>query len=295
MSEDELLVKILSFLPTKVAVSTSVLSKQWKYLWKRVLKLEYDDTQIKTKPSKSQKRLRRFVKRNLLIDRESDIESLSLKFSTTPFQREDIESWVGFAVSRGVRQLSIAYSTVKFWHPVSLPINLYTSKSLVSLKLEDEISWYIPRTVSLPSLKTLQLQGVIYSYSDQDPLQRFLSNCPVLENLTLKHINKRCDSETKFSVIVRSLQSLSIEIGDVTYLDGYMIDTPSLRYLKIKDHYNRPSCSIENMPKLEEAYIDVVFPNTKKLLEPIASVKRLTLCVTVNSAQVMNLLASDIL
>ncbi|KAF2590229.1 hypothetical protein F2Q70_00041837 [Brassica cretica] len=40
---DELLVKILSFLPTEDAVSTSVLSKQWRFLWMRLPKLEYHD------------------------------------------------------------------------------------------------------------------------------------------------------------------------------------------------------------------------------------------------------------
>ncbi|XP_010476609.1 PREDICTED: putative FBD-associated F-box protein At5g56410 [Camelina sativa] len=227
ISEDELLVKILSFLPTKDAVSTGVLSKQWKYLWKRVQKLDYDDTHIKTKPS----RFRRFVKSNLLIDRESDLESLSLKFSTRPFQVEDIYSWVRFAVSRGVRHLSIAYSSDKEWYT---PIYLFTCKSLVSLKLEGQIS-----------------------VSCQDFLQWVRSNCPVLENLTLKIINKKRDSTEELSINVPSLQSLSVEIDGESDFDGY----------------------------LEEAYIDVVSPNTKKLLEPIASVKRLLLCLTVNSAQ----------
>ncbi|KAF3495503.1 hypothetical protein DY000_02057850 [Brassica cretica] len=40
---DELLVKILSFLPTENAVSTSLLSKQWRFLWMWLPKLEYHD------------------------------------------------------------------------------------------------------------------------------------------------------------------------------------------------------------------------------------------------------------
>lgn len=96
-----------------------------------MVKLEYDDTDSKNKLSKSQKRFWRFVKNNLQIDRQSSLESLHLKFSTHPFQREDIESWVGFAVSRGVRQLSIAYSSSS-WNPAMLPDSLYYCKSLVS-------------------------------------------------------------------------------------------------------------------------------------------------------------------
>ncbi|KAF3549938.1 hypothetical protein DY000_02002767 [Brassica cretica] len=38
---DELLVKILSFVPTEVAVSTSILSKRWKFVWMWVSKLEF--------------------------------------------------------------------------------------------------------------------------------------------------------------------------------------------------------------------------------------------------------------
>ncbi|KAL1195215.1 putative F-box/FBD/LRR-repeat protein [Cardamine amara subsp. amara] len=281
ISEDELLVKILSFLPTKAAVSTSVLSKQWKNLWKRVVKLEYDDTDSKIKPSKFRKRFRNFVKKNLQIDRESALESLYLKFSTQPFKGEDIESWVGFAVSRGVRQLSIAYSSNKRRHAM-LPVSLYCCNSLVSLKLEEEIFVRIPDRVCLPSLKTLNLQSVQFCYNEEDPLRRFLPNCPVLENLTVKHI-KQCGN--RFSVIVPSLQSLSLEISDQNIFDEYVIDTPSLRYLKFKDQYIRRSCSIENMPKLEEADIDVASPDTKKFLEPIASVKHLSLCLKVKSAK----------
>ncbi|CAG7907187.1 unnamed protein product [Brassica rapa] len=40
---DELLVRILTFIPTKVAVSTSILSKRWEFLWTWVPKLEFVD------------------------------------------------------------------------------------------------------------------------------------------------------------------------------------------------------------------------------------------------------------
>ncbi|CAH8279914.1 unnamed protein product [Arabidopsis lyrata] len=130
---DELLVKILSFLPTRVAVSTSVLSKQWEFLWMWLPKLEYDD-----------------------YDHITDL-------------------------SRCVRELSIGLS---HFNVVSLPSSLYTCKSLVTLKLEGEkVLVDVPRTVFLPSLKTLQLERV--TYSTEDSLRLLLSYCPVLEDLSI--------------------------------------------------------------------------------------------------------------
>ncbi|CAH2071364.1 unnamed protein product, partial [Thlaspi arvense] len=55
-----LLVKILSFLPSKTVVSTSILSEIWEFLWMWLSKLEYINDFSSPKPS-----LRDFIKNNL--------------------------------------------------------------------------------------------------------------------------------------------------------------------------------------------------------------------------------------
>ncbi|CAH2071368.1 unnamed protein product [Thlaspi arvense] len=286
-SDDELLVKILTYLPTKVAVSTSVLSKQWKFLWMRVPKLEYDDRRIfyETQSmllkgdtaravsllSKSE-RIRCFIDRNLPFLRSPVIESLCLRFSTAPFKPEDITSWVALAVSRSVRELS-----VDFLHCISvpnalLPSSLYTCESLVTLKLEGRVLVDVPHAGCFPSLKTLHLRYL--TYADEESFQRLLSSSSVLEDLVIQR-RLYGDNVKEVVVIIPSLFSLSFEVTDSC---GCVIDTPSLKYFKVKYYSKNPSYLIVDMPKLEEADITVFgFCNIKKILKPVTSVKRLSL------------------
>ncbi|XP_019095646.1 PREDICTED: putative FBD-associated F-box protein At5g56410 [Camelina sativa] len=292
-SDDVLLVKILSFLPTKDAVSTSILSKQWKFLWMRVPKLEYDDINIYMKRrfiaeslrSEKSQRMRSFINKNLPLHSSPFIESLYLRFFTASFEPEDIKLWVEIAVSRSVQEL-----TVKFYLPKGisncalLPTSLYTCESLMTLKLRDRILVDVPHGFCLPSLKTLHLENV--TYADEESLQRLLSNCPVLEDLVVER-RREGDNVTKFAVNIPSLLSLSIAISGQC---SYVIDAPSLKYFGAKYFSESPSTGvIGNMPKLEEANITTGLESEtldiKKLLKPVASVKRLSLYILNSSAE----------
>ncbi|KAG7550295.1 FBD domain [Arabidopsis thaliana x Arabidopsis arenosa] len=277
-SDDELLVKILSFLPTKVAVSTSILSKQWRFLWMWVPKLEYDDT-INCDMEKN-KRMQLFIDRNLPLHRAPVIESLCLKSSCSSFQPKYIKFWVDIAVSRCLRELSVTFYMRKLRTYALLPSSLYTCKSLVTLVLKYEIFVDVPSMVCLPSLKTLHLLGVIYA--DEESLQRLLSNCSLLEDLVVKRCNS--DNVRKFAVIIPSL--LSFEITDVCTSDEYVIDTPSLKYFKARFLSKSLSCLIVNMPKLEEADIALRgSPDVRKLLKSVSSVRRLSLFLQVKNVE----------
>ncbi|KAL0674055.1 hypothetical protein Bca4012_002036 [Brassica carinata] len=254
---DELLVKILSFLPTKVAVSTSIFSKQWDFLWMWLPKLDYSTR----KYSESEcTRLRRFLNKNL----------------------PNRASWSGgkgtSAEVPAITTSSPGYSGFNIPSVLNmLPSSLYTCKSLVSLKLNGRrLLVDVPRMVSLPYLKTFLLQDV--KYKNEDSLQRLLSNCPVLEDLVVEGC--KGDNMVKFIVIVPSLQRLTVNI--LEDLDEFVMDTPSLKYFKL-DYYNYKNhhCLIERMPKLEEAYVELSFNPVyiDRFIGSITSVKRLTLCI----------------
>ncbi|CAH2070251.1 unnamed protein product [Thlaspi arvense] len=279
---DELLVKILSVVPTKVAVSTSILSKRWEFLWMWVPKLEYNDVNDITDTNGSESSLQRyrdFINKNLPLHRAPIIESLCLRFRSASFRPEDINLWVGIAVSRCVRELSICYLPYNDEPGVALPSSLHTCKSLVTLKIEGmEIIVDVPGTGCLPCLKTLELRNV--AYSSEDSLGLLLSCCPVLEDLFIERVEG--DNVKALVVVVPSLQRLSLYTEDSCSSDGYVIDTPSLKYFELLDHRDSFSYSIKHMPNLEEAYISIL-KDLDEFLEAITSVKRLILKVLTNN------------
>ncbi|CAA0392737.1 unnamed protein product [Arabidopsis thaliana] len=287
---DELLVKVLSFLPTKDAVRTSLLSMRWKSLWMWLPKLEYDFRHYSVSEGQG---LARFITLSLLGHKAPAIESLSLKLrygAIGSIKPEDIYLWVSLAVhDSNVRELSLKLCTFAE-RPTKLPKSLYKCKSIVILKLKDEILVDVPRKVCLPSLKTLFLGRV--TYSDEDSLHRLLSNCPVLEDLVVER--DRIDNLGKLSVVVKSLQRLTLKMSCPCHLDGIMMNTPSLKYLKVTDERQESDSDnesdsdspryfydFEDMPKLEEADFVLTFQNIKKFFKFVTSIKRLSLCLGV--------------
>ncbi|CAN6904396.1 unnamed protein product [Brassica oleracea] len=268
---DELLIKILMLVPTKVAVSTSILSKRWEYLWMWLPKLDYGPRNC----SESEcEKLRCFLDRNLPLHRAPVLESFRLDLCCSRFKPENINMWVLTAVSHCLRELEMMLYESDPAKPFVLPSNLYACKSLVVLKLGGDILLDVPTMASLPSLKTMKLQSVRY-FSDKT-LPLLLSKCPLLEDLV---VDLREDDTPRYlGVVVPSLQSLSLYIPYNNHIiDGFVLVTPALKYFKLMD-YNEHYCLIENMPNLIEAYLDVDCPDIKDLIGSITSVKRLSIC-----------------
>lgn len=149
------------------------------------------------------------------------------------------------------------------------------------LKLKGNILLDVPRMVGLPSLKTLQIQSV--KLLDGESFRKILSICPVLENLLVKLYGGYVNMGM-INVGIPSLLRLSLQIPYDGLLDGLVIDTPSLKYLKLEDYDKEylPSCLIEDLPQLEKAYLDVNYRDVERLIASITSVKRLTLALEVN-------------
>ncbi|XP_019086275.1 PREDICTED: putative F-box/LRR-repeat protein At4g15060 [Camelina sativa] len=286
---DELLLKILLLLPAKTAVSTSILSKRWEFLWMWLPKLEYDCSDCS---AAEQERLKRFINLNLPFHKAPIIESLRLKFNgpVPTFEPQAIELWVAFAVSHCIRELSLAvrviHSVYFMSQPPRLPSILYICKSLVILNLNDDVLIDVPRMACLPFLKTLLLRHV--TYSDENSLTKLLSSCPVLEDLVLER--SEFDYFETWKLNVPSLQRLTVEISRTNDFRELVLRTPSLKYFKVTEDYSENgsySFSSNTMPKLEEVEIDSVYLGFDKFVTSITFVKRLSLCVGANPLEAL--------
>ncbi|CAG7867216.1 unnamed protein product [Brassica rapa] len=194
------------------------------------------------------------------------------------FQPENIKLWVGIAVSRCVRELtlSIRYNSPRNKPFVPLPSSFYTCcSSLTALKLKGESIFVdVPQSVNLPSLKTLKLRDV--TYLNDDALRLLLSNCTALEELFIDRYGEADDNVRALVVENSTLQRLTLKMYS-DHLDvQHVIVTPSLKYFKLYDEGHDLSYSIEHMPKLEEADIDVS-SSLDELLGSMTPVKRLSL------------------
>ncbi|KAJ4897005.1 F-box/FBD/LRR-repeat protein [Raphanus sativus] len=149
---DQMLLEILSWLPTREVVATMLLSRQWEFLWKQVPTLDHAFSQNDGKDSSD------FVNTFLRLN-ESPVFR-SFKLSVSPYcDARNVRTWIDFAVSRRVRHLEIDLTAARKPMITTLPKRLYTCGTLTCLNLKalvlDEIPEEYP--IRLASLHYLYL------------------------------------------------------------------------------------------------------------------------------------------
>jgi len=166
---DELLLNILSSLPSKDVVVTSVLSKRWRSLWKEGKTLRYDGESIG----------RTYWKFVQFISKRPSVETMQLKM-TPPCPSRDIKPLINIAVARSLRELKIEMVFNSF----DLPNSFYMFSQLDTVTLEKLSLKDVPRDVRLICLKRLHL--ILVKFSSDESVKTLLSICPSLEDLVVK-------------------------------------------------------------------------------------------------------------
>ncbi|PNY04576.1 F-box/LRR-repeat protein [Trifolium pratense] len=179
---DSLLYHILSFLPTKDAVVTTVLSKRWKPLGLSQIILNFDH---KTFPDLST--LSRIFK-SFLAKRRTNLPNLpihSFNFTYHKYSRyrrnteKKFANIVNIALKRGIQNLILDTK-------MELPSCILSCKNLVVLKLKSLAFNNVPQVVVLPSLKVLHLERVTFLHYDY--FLKLLSGCSILQDLEIKDL-----------------------------------------------------------------------------------------------------------
>lgn len=273
---DDLLVKILLFVPTKYIVTTMILSKRWRTIWTEVPRLEYED--IVSNTNSEQKSVWWFLEKSLQLHKAPILESLCIQLKEICPTNVDVVKLVAQAVDRSLRRLLFHLSWLA--KPTSMPNRLYTCETLTELELFNKIILDVPPSVCLPSLAKLFLFCVVYK--DDVSLFRLLSNCPVLRILLV--IRSEEDGNVKkYTVKVPSLEEFTylykrpLSLAENTR--SLVLDCPALTKLSINDH-SGDSCSIGNMPSIVRAELSTFCYPDKKILRHISSATSLSLTLT---------------
>ncbi|KAF8110718.1 hypothetical protein N665_0079s0034 [Sinapis alba] len=234
---------ILSFLPTKEAASTSVLSKRWRLLFASVTNIDFESDE--DSPSFIE-----FVDRVLALQGNASINRFSLNFTDYP-DPVPVTAWILNVLRRGVSELELSVSDVAF------PPEVFVSKTLVKLKLgeggglsfSDDVA-----KVYLPKLKSLEMDSVVFE-EDGVGFVKLLSGCPVLEELAL--VNIRWEYWKSCSVSVKSLRKLKFFCEDNDENPkSVSFDTPMLEYLEYSDNIAKKYPKVK-FSSLVEAHISL--------------------------------------
>lgn len=248
---DSLRSQILLLLTTKDSIKTSVLSARWRDIWLHVpgLDLRVDDLPPYGQVFPS------FNYKYIKFNHKSRLQKFKIKYHVCNDYRDQFLEWIGPSVERGIQHLDVETDI-----GTCMPQNIYKSNTLVSLKLV-ALGLETPNSdVSLPCLKILPLEHILY---DDDPLtlEKLISGCSVLEDLTMIR-QTYTPGTVMLSLRMRSQSLKSFRLTFEYTMEGadfsVEIDAPKLKYLSFKDNQS-DKIVIKNLSSLLMIDIDTEF------------------------------------
>ncbi|KAK6134386.1 hypothetical protein DH2020_031875 [Rehmannia glutinosa] len=265
---DAVICQILSFLPTKRSVATSILAKRWRFLWTHVPNLDFDGEN------------HNIINRVIMLHKVQSLTTFRLRY-TYNCEDYEFETWITIAIARNVQNLDIRLD-----YQFMLPRCLFTCKTLVNLTLHNCVCIPSSDAVSLPSLKKLGFYSVRYQVDEALP--HLLSCCPVLEELII-------DGIVDTDLFCYDIFSPTIKVLNVFlfyHRFGYdpnveiKINAPALRYLQLRDYVCK-QISAQMLTSLIQANIvcccfhdgehDYYFQSVVKFIDSLCNVKYLKL------------------
>ncbi|CAH2078472.1 unnamed protein product [Thlaspi arvense] len=251
---DEVLGQILSLVPTKLAASTSVLSKRWRNLLPLVHSVDFDES-ANGGSTASGRGFLGLVERTLASMGGVPIKKVSLKgISYIDYSRYN--HLVGDVLGRGTLELHLSSSCIRYIVP-----EFFFSKTLVKLTLSDGFNDQrepFPGGVLFPALKSLSLFRVWFdAFFYGDDLYECLLSSPLLEELNI------CDDDPLQSDSLKDVRSSSIQRISIFHRchdreahRWVSLETPNLVYLDYSGHVAE-TYDVE-LDSLVEARLDLV-------------------------------------
>ncbi|KAL2334797.1 hypothetical protein Fmac_016010 [Flemingia macrophylla] len=255
---DTVLLHIMSFMDTKHAVQTSVLSKQWKLLCKQLttltfapdlLQLGEEGTVVKIFEDYGFKNFKNFACW-VLCSRNHSYSLLNLTVVDPWTDPELLDLLIEYALLSNIQHL-VLYSTIDPTHDYKFLSLIFCCHSLTSLSFcNGDIT--LPQSLHLPALKFLHLTDAIFTANENGSVDPF-SNCHVLDTLILHYCSLR-NYALVLCVSNYTLASLVITGG----LDCQtVLSTPNLVSFHITGSASHQLFSTCDLCFLRDVYIDM--------------------------------------
>ncbi|XP_010450733.1 PREDICTED: putative F-box protein At5g40050 [Camelina sativa] len=246
---DEILAHILSFLPTKRAASTSILSKRWRTLFHIMnllcSSLDLDDSDLLYPESERHSEdvsdsFRDFVDKTLSVCNNNSLKKFSLKFQDDDVHHIGLTTtrrWISKALEHGLSDLDLRIK-MPLMHkpPPLLPNTLYINNTLVKLTLGTELC------LGKSPWKELEELYIHHIYiRDRDCEFGDLSAPHFIDHDNIKKLTVHYNNGVKSPRVL-------------------FIYTPSLVYLDYSDYLTCLYQSEDRFDDLLEARLNLVFP-----------------------------------
>lgn len=169
---DSIIETILTKLPIKDAVRTSILSTRWRYRWASMTNLVFDDRGVV-----DCEEIMHFILKFLFLH-DGPIHKFCVQSSYLHGSAE-IDQWLLFLSRREVKELIIELGEDEWFRAHS---SLFSFKNLTRLELVHCELSPPPDFKGFMWLKHIDFQHVVFPQDDYDVL---IERCPLLETLTL--------------------------------------------------------------------------------------------------------------
>ncbi|XP_037439176.1 F-box/FBD/LRR-repeat protein At1g13570-like [Triticum dicoccoides] len=210
---EDVLCTILSKLPAKEAVRTSVLSTDWRCTWTACPRLSFGVDDVSTNAKRKHQHTQMFIDRvNAVLTKHSGraVDQLEIKFIFETKLVDHLNNWIRFAMSAHTKSLAFDLAPPdnfpKYGDHYRFPFEQFTDNKSVSCLACLQLSFVCfepppANFIGFPNLRKLHLH--VLKTTRQD-LESILSSCVNLEWLSLL----RCHLKDQMKVVRRPLSHL---------------------------------------------------------------------------------------
>uniref|UniRef100_A0A6N2LXT8 F-box domain-containing protein n=1 Tax=Salix viminalis TaxID=40686 RepID=A0A6N2LXT8_SALVM len=256
LSQD-ILLHILSFLPTLESITTSLISKKWKSLWSLVPSLNFSYVHFPIYKSffTTRQFFSEFVDRTLILRPHLPLQKFRLEFIYEDRYGCHVDSWVRYAIRNRVSELDLDFFIDESFHIVELegrrdydfPFSAPRNGKVRVLKL-CRCDLTLPADMESMNLWSMKEIFFYQIYMTDDMVLNLLKACPNIEVLKLEN----CYGMENLRLCSEKLKRLGLSSFYTAERELYLeLDCPNLVWLGI-DCVETGEFCIKNLSSLIE-------------------------------------------